>query len=57
MGEIAEMQIAADQGAFMTLLARAIGAREALEVGTFTGYSAICLARGLAPAAGSSASS
>lgn len=49
MGEVAEMQIAPDQGAFMTLLARAIGAREALEIGTFTGYSAICLARGLAP--------
>ena len=47
MGGIAEMQIAPDQGAFMTLLTRAIGAREALEVGTFTGYSAICIARGL----------
>ena len=49
MGEIANMQIAPDQGAFMTLLARSIGAKEALEVGTFTGYSAICLARGIAP--------
>ena len=49
MGDIARMQIAPDQGAFMTLLARAIGAREALEVGTFTGYSAICIARGLEP--------
>ena len=49
MGEISAMQIAPDQGAFMTLLARAIGAREALEVGTFTGYSAICIARGLEP--------
>ena len=49
MGDIANMQIAPDQGAFMTLLARAIDAREALEVGTFTGYSAICIARGLAP--------
>lgn len=48
MGDIAVMQIAPDQGAFMTLLARAIGAREALELGTFTGYSAICVARGLA---------
>ncbi|MGI9020311.1 MAG: O-methyltransferase [Solirubrobacterales bacterium] len=47
MGEIAVMQIAPDQGAFMTLLARSIGARRALELGTFTGYSAICLARGL----------
>ena len=49
MGDISNMQIAPDQGAFMTLLARAIEAREALEVGTFTGYSAICIARGLAP--------
>ena len=49
MGAISVMQIAPDQGAFMTLLARAIGAQEILEVGMFTGYSAICLARGLAP--------
>lgn len=49
MGDVAVMQIAPDQGAFMTLLARAIGAAEALEVGTFTGYSAIAIARGLAP--------
>jgi len=32
----------------MTILAQAIGARHAIEVGTFTGYSAICIARGLA---------
>jgi caffeoyl-CoA O-methyltransferase len=49
MGDIAVMQIAPDQGAFMTLLARLTGAREAIELGTFTGYSAICIARGLAP--------
>ena len=49
MGDIAVMQIAPDQGAFMTMLARLIGAREAIELGTFTGYSAICIARGLAP--------
>jgi caffeoyl-CoA O-methyltransferase len=47
LGDIAIMQVAADQGAFMTLLVRAIGARRALELGTFTGYSAICVARGL----------
>ena len=47
LGEIAIMQIAPDQGAFMTLLVRAIGARRALELGTFTGYSAICIGRGL----------
>src|SRR5262245_7096134 len=43
------MQIAPEQGAFMTLLARAIGAVRAIEIGTFTGYSALCIARGLAP--------
>lgn len=48
MGDISVMQIAPDQGAFMTLLTRAIGARRAIELGTFTGYSAICIARGLA---------
>jgi len=47
LGGISLMQIAPEQGAFMTLLARAIGARHAIEVGTFTGYSALCLARGL----------
>src|SRR6187200_189037 len=41
------MQIAADQGALMELVVRLIGARDALEIGTFTGYSAICVARGL----------
>ena len=47
LGPAARMQIAPEQGAFMTLLARAIGARRAVEVGTFTGYSALCIARGL----------
>ena len=42
------MQIGQDQGALMTMLARMIGAASAVEVGTFTGYSAICIARGLA---------
>jgi caffeoyl-CoA O-methyltransferase len=49
MGDIARMQIAPDQGAFMTLLCRIVGASEAIELGTFTGYSAICVARGLTP--------
>jgi caffeoyl-CoA O-methyltransferase len=31
----------------MSLLVRAIGARQAIEIGTFTGYSALCIARGL----------
>ena len=47
LGDISVMQIAPDQGAFMTLVVRAIGARRALELGTFTGYSSICIARGL----------
>ena len=49
LGPIARMQIAVEQGAFLTLLTRAIGARHAVEVGTFTGYSAIAIARGLPP--------
>jgi caffeoyl-CoA O-methyltransferase len=47
LGGISVMQIAPDQGALMTLLVRAIEARRAIEVGTFTGYSAICIARGM----------
>jgi predicted O-methyltransferase YrrM len=42
------LPIGPQQGMFMTLLARLMGARAAVEVGTFTGYSSICLARGLA---------
>ncbi|HUD50895.1 O-methyltransferase [Parvibaculum sp.] len=41
------MQIGPDQGAFLTLLVGAIGARQAIEIGTFTGYSAISIARAL----------
>jgi caffeoyl-CoA O-methyltransferase len=48
LGERAVMQIAADQGTFLNLLVSAIGARQAVEVGTFTGYSSIGIARGLA---------
>ncbi|HEY7438323.1 MAG TPA: O-methyltransferase [Acidimicrobiia bacterium] len=47
LGAFAGMQIAPEQGAFMTLLTRLVGARSAVEVGTFTGYSAIAIARGL----------
>lgn len=43
----AAMQIAPDQGTLTELLVRLIGTKNALEVGTFTGYSAICIARGL----------
>ena len=41
------MQISPEQGMFMTLLTRAVGARHAVEVGTFTGYSSLAVARGL----------
>ena len=47
IGDLAIMQIAPEQGVFMTMLARLIGAKRAIEVGTFTGYSALCIARGL----------
>ena len=44
---MAGMQISPEQGTFMTLVTRLVGARQAVEVGTFTGYSAISIARGL----------
>lgn len=43
------MQIGTDQGTLMTLLTSVLGVEFAVEVGTFTGYSALCIARGLAP--------
>ena len=43
----AGMQISAHQGQQIALLARAIAARHAVEVGTFTGYSSLCLAEAL----------
>jgi predicted O-methyltransferase YrrM len=49
VGAMAMMQIAPEQGAFMTLLTRLIGARRAVEVGTFTGYSALSISYGLGP--------
>lgn len=45
----AQMQISHDQGALLTMLTQLTGARLAVEAGTFTGYSSICIARGLAP--------
>jgi caffeoyl-CoA O-methyltransferase len=49
VGDLAIMQIAPEQGAFMEMITRLVRARHAVEVGTFTGYSAICIARGLEP--------
>lgn len=46
------MQVSPEQGQFLRLLVRAIGARRALEVGVFTGYSLLCTAMAL-PADGS----
>jgi len=42
------MQVSPDEGQLLTMLTRMVGARQAVEVGVFTGYSSICIARGLA---------
>ena len=47
-GGRAGMQVSHDEGALLTMLVRLVGARQAVEVGTFTGYSSTCIARGLA---------
>ena len=46
-GNWAMMQIGADQGAFLALLVRLIGAKRTIEIGTFTGYSALAVAQAL----------
>ncbi|WP_067169452.1 O-methyltransferase [Microtetraspora niveoalba] len=46
-GDAAGMQICPEQGTLLTMLVQISGARRAVEVGTFTGYSSICIARGL----------
>src|SRR5258706_5550691 len=48
-GRAAGMQIGDDQAVLLEILARATGARRAVEIGTFTGYSSLALARGLGP--------
>ena len=52
LGEIGRMAISPDQASLMTLLVTLIGAKWAVEVGTFTGTSSISIARGLAPECG-----
>ncbi|WP_433531461.1 O-methyltransferase [Micromonospora sp. CA-263727] len=46
--EHASMQVAPEQAAFLSFLTRLLGARHAVEVGTFTGLSSLAIARGLA---------
>ncbi|TMS00742.1 O-methyltransferase [Nonomuraea basaltis] len=46
-GERAEMQISPDQGVFLTMITQLVAPAVAVEVGTFTGYSSLCIARGL----------
>lgn len=49
LGGVSRMQVAPEQAAFMTMLTRLLDVRFAVEVGTFTGFSALSIARGLAP--------
>lgn len=49
LGVISIMQVAPEQAALLTLLTKLVRARRAVEVGTFTGFSALAIARGLAP--------
>jgi caffeoyl-CoA O-methyltransferase len=48
-GRAAGMQIGDDQAVLIEMLVRAMGATRAVEIGTFTGYSALAVARGLGP--------
>jgi len=47
--EIARMQIAPEQGQFMALLVELLAPRKIIEIGTFTGYSALCMALAMPP--------
>ena len=49
LGEVSICQISDEEGTLLSVLIGAIGAKTAIEVGTFTGYSSICIARALAP--------
>jgi len=49
LGDRRRMQISHPQAVFMTFLTRSMGVRRAVEIGTFTGYSALAIARGLGP--------
>jgi caffeoyl-CoA O-methyltransferase len=45
--EISKCQISDEQGTFLSILVAATGVKSAIEVGTFTGYSSLCIARAL----------
>jgi caffeoyl-CoA O-methyltransferase len=47
--KVAMMQISPEQGQFMTLLAELVGAKRYLEIGVFTGYSALTIAKAMGP--------
>jgi caffeoyl-CoA O-methyltransferase len=47
--EVSKCQISDDQGTFLSVLVAAVGVKSAIEVGTFTGYSSLCIARALPP--------
>jgi caffeoyl-CoA O-methyltransferase len=49
LGHVAEMQVPHEQAVLLTLLAKAVKAETIVEIGTFTGYSTLALALGLAP--------
>jgi caffeoyl-CoA O-methyltransferase len=49
LGGVQAMQVPPEQGTLLTILTRLVGATRAVEVGTFTGFSSLCIARGLAP--------
>ncbi|WP_433433685.1 O-methyltransferase [Nonomuraea sp. CA-141351] len=46
-GDAATMQISPDQGTFLTMITQLVAPQVVVEVGTFTGYSSVCIARGL----------
>jgi caffeoyl-CoA O-methyltransferase len=47
LGDISQMQISEEQGTFMGMLVALVNAGSVIEIGTFTGYSALCMARAL----------
>ena len=47
MGDLSIMQVAEEQGPWLSFMVRLLGARRVVEVGTFTGYSALCIAEAL----------